>query len=83
MRKWTPLIAAARHGNLPIVQALLRRGADVNICSTADQSTALHAALEEVNQVIYVLYVARDVCGMYFSDFYPIMIIIYEHNVSS
>jgi len=45
--KWgcrSALYIACRAGNLVIVQALIRAGADVNRSSWPDQETALHAA---------------------------------------
>jgi len=46
-RKWdckSALYEACRAGHLRVVQALIRAGADVNLLSTPDKDTALHAA---------------------------------------
>lgn len=40
---WSPIHYAARWGKIAIIKALLERGADINICTTAKE-TALHKA---------------------------------------
>jgi cytohesin len=55
-RDWRPILEASYKGYAPVVEALIKRGADVNAVSTSHQNRPLHRAVEqEQEEVIEVL----------------------------